>query len=222
MSGGGDSCRVVHVKTDVLVANQGRLARVQTDSHADRAGLRPFVRREAPLGVGRRAACVERALEHAEERVAFGSQLGAFPALEGCPQDGVMVDLGLDVRIAQLLHELRRALDVGEEKRDGAAGQGCHDADLATAEPSSGSRRSLSSFRYDSPVKSSKGCGGRLCSLTEPFALTYTAGYGSSLPFDSSVTATASWPASSSTKCASGWMPASTMPSPLMLATRAR
>ena len=160
-----DSRRVMHVEADVLVADQRRLARVQTDAHADGAALRPFVRREAALGVGGCAACVERALEDAEERVAFGPQLGAFPALEGLAQDGVVVHLGLDVLVAQLLHELGRALDVGEEKRDRAAGQGRHDADLVSAEPSSGWRRSLSSFRYWSPVKSSRGCGGRRAAL---------------------------------------------------------
>src|SRR2546426_5957573 len=73
MRGGGDPRRVVHVETDVLIADQGRLAGVQTDAHPDRAGLRPFVRREAALGVGRGAARVQRALEDTEERVAFGS-----------------------------------------------------------------------------------------------------------------------------------------------------
>src|SRR5205809_599804 len=96
-----------------LVSRAGRVfgsePRVQTDAHADGAALRPFVRREAALGVGGCAACVERALEDAEERVAFGPQLGAFPALEGLAQDGVVVHLGLDVLVAQLLHELGRA-----------------------------------------------------------------------------------------------------------------
>src|SRR5438270_247302 len=147
-------------------------SRVPADAHADGAALRPFVSREAALGVGSGAARVERALEDAEERVALCSELGTFPALEGRAQDRVVVDLSLDVLVAKLLHELGRALDIREQKRDGAAGQCRHDADLVSAEPSSGWRRSLSSFRYASPVKSSKGCGGRRCSLTDPFART--------------------------------------------------
>src|SRR4051812_46605358 len=78
---------------------------------------------ELALGVGCCSASVERALEHAEERVALGSQLAPVAGAKRRAQDLVVLDLGLDVRVAELLHQPGRALYVGEEKGDGAAGE---------------------------------------------------------------------------------------------------
>ena len=124
--------RVMHVEADVLVAHQWRLACVQADAHPDGLVPRPGMRGEAPLCRGRGAACVQRALEDAEERIALGAQLPPVAAPEGRAQDLVVVHLRLHVSIAELLHQARRTLDVREQERDRAAGQ-AHCTDLAGA-----------------------------------------------------------------------------------------
>src|SRR5881628_3873359 len=68
-------------------------------------------------------ACVGCAREHAEERIALGAQLMPAVAVEGRSENGVMRVLRLDVALAQLLHQTRGVLDVGEQKGEGSARQ---------------------------------------------------------------------------------------------------
>src|SRR5690348_2808489 len=120
MGGRGHTRSVVDVEADVLLTDERRLARVHTDANANRLAVRPLVARELALGLRRRPAPVDRRLEDAEEGVALGPQLAAVGSAERLAQDRVMLDLRLHIPVAELLHETRRALDVGEQKRDGA------------------------------------------------------------------------------------------------------
>ena len=67
VGGGGDARGVMDVEADVFVADQRRLAGVQTDPDPDRRGARPLVCEETPLRRGGRDACVDRAREDAEK-----------------------------------------------------------------------------------------------------------------------------------------------------------
>ena len=118
MSGRGHTRGVVDVEADVLVAHERRLARVQAHAHTKRHALRPLMLRKPGLRGGGRAARVDSALEDAEERVALGAKLPPAAPGESRTQDLVVRRLRLDVAVADLLHEARRALDVGEEERD--------------------------------------------------------------------------------------------------------
>src|ERR1051326_3677203 len=106
------------VEADVLVAHQRRLASVQTDADAELPTLRPGLLAERALGRSRRVAGIDRALEDAEERIAFGPQLAPLVAAEGVAQDLVVLHLQRHVIGAELAHEARRAFDVREQECD--------------------------------------------------------------------------------------------------------
>ena len=118
-----DAGRVVHVEADVLLAHERRLARVQTDADTQRATFRPRMLRKRALSRRRRLACIHRACEDAEERVAFGAQLAAVVCAKGVAEQLVVDHLQGHVPLAQLLHQPRRSLDVRKEKRDRACGK---------------------------------------------------------------------------------------------------
>src|SRR5260370_27735246 len=123
---------MVHVETYVLVADDWSLAGVQPDANSDRFVVRPRVDGKLALCLRGRATCVQRTLEYAEERIAFRAQLTPGAALERCAQDLVMLDLGLDIFLAELLHQLRRSLDIGETERYDA-GRKTHWGDVVRA-----------------------------------------------------------------------------------------
>src|SRR5258707_9479084 len=135
----------MHVETDVLVADDGGFASVQPDANSDRFVVWPCVDGKLALRLRGRATCVQSTLEYAEERIAFRTQLAPGAALERCAQDLVMLDLGLDIFFAKLVHQLSRTLDVGKKERYGA-GRKTHWGDAVRA----GSRmlcKSLDSWR---------------------------------------------------------------------------
>jgi hypothetical protein len=101
---------------------------VQAHPHANLATLGPLVRPERTLGRDRTRDRVSRARERVEERVALGVDLRAALVTEAFPEQPPVVAHDLAVGIAQLLEQPRRALDVGEEKCDGASGKRCHGA----------------------------------------------------------------------------------------------
>ena len=82
---------LVHVETDVFVADQRRLARVQPHPHSECLTVFPRVGGECSLGGRSRLARVDGARKDAEKRITFGSQLVTFIALKGRPEHLVVV-----------------------------------------------------------------------------------------------------------------------------------
>ena len=84
---------------------------------------------EVPLGIDRRRDSILASLERHEERVALGVDLAAVMCRESSSQDALMLVEHVAVDATQLLQQLCRAFDVGEEERDGSAGQLAHVAE---------------------------------------------------------------------------------------------
>ncbi len=110
-----DAGGAVHVISDVAFVRHERRACVQADAHMDRAGRQRFRKRSSSCErAGRRR-------EGEEERIALGVDLD--PALGRTRLSYHPTVLGecLGVRLGpERMQEPRRALDVGEEERDGA------------------------------------------------------------------------------------------------------
>ena len=87
------------------------------------------MRREITLCIDGRCDRILAALKGDEERVALGVDLPTVVCRERSSQDALMLGEHVAVAAAQLLQQLGRAFDVGEEKRDGSAGQLAHVAD---------------------------------------------------------------------------------------------
>jgi hypothetical protein len=127
----------VDVRADVASLAHDRLARVHADPHAHRPVAEP---RES---LERRRDCVARRGERDEERVPLRVDLDPAVPFEGvakCPAvllEHVRVPLG-----AELVEQLRRALDVGEEERDGAGGELPHGGQAASTRAACAARTS--------------------------------------------------------------------------------
>ena len=80
--------------------------------------------RQAALDLGRRRYGVLGAAESDEERVALRVDLVATVRAECLAQDALVICERLTVAISQLLEQLGRSLDVGEEQCDRAASAG--------------------------------------------------------------------------------------------------
>ena len=113
-----DPGTAVDIDAHVALVGKERRPRVQTDAHPDWAGhqcLGQF------SGGGERGG---RRRERDEERVALGIDLHAIVTgtrlADDLPVCGKRLGIGLR---SQLVQELRRSLDVGEEKRDSARGK---------------------------------------------------------------------------------------------------
>ena len=128
VAGRADARGADDVEPEVALVADRRLAGVQAHPDADLAALRPLVCRERALGRHRPGDCVPRARERVEERVALGVDLGATLVAEALAEQQPVVADDVAVGVAELLEQPRRALDVGEEKRDGASGKRCHGA----------------------------------------------------------------------------------------------
>jgi hypothetical protein len=74
------------------------------------------VRGQRPLGRQRRLDGVHGPAEGREERVALAVHLAAAASPDGRPQQPPVFRQYVGVALAQLVKELRRALDVGEEE----------------------------------------------------------------------------------------------------------
>ena len=110
----------VDVEADVPLVRSARLAGVHAYAHPYRpAG-------ERALGVPRRpdrALCI---CERDEERVALRVDLDAAVALERATERTTVLSENLRVAVAEVGQEACRALDVGEQQRDGAGRQIAH------------------------------------------------------------------------------------------------
>ena len=116
VAGGGDARGEVDVVADVALLGDERRARVQADPHLDRARRERLGHRR---GRGERPGARR---EGEEEGVALRVDLD--PALGGARLADHAAVLGERLRVrlgAELVQQLRRALDVGEEEGDGAA-----------------------------------------------------------------------------------------------------
>ena len=121
----GDPRGAVDVEPDVPLVGDDRLARVNAHADADRPGRQ---RRLALLRGGQR---ITRARERNEERVALRVDLDPVVRGERCTKRAAMLAERVGVAVTELVQQLRRALDVGEEEGDGSAGKLAHRAMIA-------------------------------------------------------------------------------------------
>src|SRR6266498_3767108 len=111
----------MYVQTDVTLLRQQRLAAVDADPHPHRQLL------ERRLRFGGRRERAGRGWEGYEERIALRIDLDALVGPERLTQDTAMLRQHPRVLVgAQVVQQLRRTLDVGEEERDGARWQAAH------------------------------------------------------------------------------------------------
>ena len=102
----------VDVHADVVVVGDDRLAAVDSHPHPDPDLGQGVLRGDRGLnGVGR-------SLERGEERVATGVDHDAAVLRDRRTHDAVVLREERGVVVSELVQQPRRALDVGEEKRD--------------------------------------------------------------------------------------------------------
>jgi len=111
MADGGDARALVHVDPDVSLLRQPRLTRVQPHAHPDRA------LRERALAVLGGGDGIGRAAEGDEERVTLRVHLDAVVVGKRRAKTTPVLEQGLPVVVAELVQQLRRALDVREQQR---------------------------------------------------------------------------------------------------------
>ena len=115
-------------KPRVAVARGHRLPGVQAHAHLDLDALGPGVGDKCTLAGDGRQQRVARAGERDEEAVPLRVDLVAPVGLERGAQECLVLVQHRRVLVAQLLHEARRSLDVGEEEGDGALREVRHPA----------------------------------------------------------------------------------------------
>ena len=120
------------VQPDVPALRARRLARVDADPNAQRRGGGPDVRGERPLGADRGLCGVAGARECDEELVAAAVDLMAAVPGDRLAHEPAMVGHDRRVLVAELLHEARRVLDVGEEEGDDPGREACSPVDPKT------------------------------------------------------------------------------------------
>ena len=119
----GDACRAMYIDADVVRAGFGArriaFAGVHAHAHADRGAVREGRRGKRALRGARRADGLRGDRKDHEQRVTFDAHLE--PAvLEGVAQRPcVYHEHVVEAVGAELVQELRRSLDVGEQERDG-------------------------------------------------------------------------------------------------------
>ena len=115
VTGGSDSRRPMNVHAHVALVGQKRRARVDPDPDPDRAGGERL--RRLVCG-GNRAG---RRPEGDEKCVSLGVDLDTAVGGEGLTQEAAVLGERLRIRLgAEIVQELGRAFDVGEEKGDGS------------------------------------------------------------------------------------------------------
>ena len=107
-----DARALVDVEPDVTLLGQSRLACVQPHSYLDGAA------REGALAVAGSGDGVRGPRERNEEGVALGIDLDAVAFGDGRAKQPAVLVKCLRIVVTELVQELRRALDVGEEERD--------------------------------------------------------------------------------------------------------
>ena len=123
-----DARRADDVEPEIPLFADRRLARVQAHPHAHLLPSRPLVGRERALGGDRPGDGVPCAREGVEERVALGVDLGSTLVAEALAEQLPVVADDVAVGVPELLEQPGRALDVGEEERDGASRKRRHGA----------------------------------------------------------------------------------------------
>jgi hypothetical protein len=114
VASGRNPSRDVHVIADVTLAGYERCPRVQPDAHADRSCCQLLRDR----GGGRERA--RRRLKGDEERIPLRVDLNPAVRSARLPHDAPVLAESIRISLrAKLVQELRRALYVREEKRDG-------------------------------------------------------------------------------------------------------
>jgi hypothetical protein len=111
----------MHVEADVLVFDQARLAGMDPDADTDLAVLRPVIRRQCLLRLGRSRDRSLSGAECHEQGVRLAVDLKATMSVERTTkQDSVLVEQ-LGVSVARALQQPRRTLDVAEKEGDRTA-----------------------------------------------------------------------------------------------------
>ena len=111
----GDAGRPVDVDADVALLGDVGRAGVDAHAHADRT------RAQSVQGLGGRVQRTRRCREGDEERVALGINLDAAPGADRLAEDAAMFCERFRVRVRpELVQQLGRALDIGEEEGDGS------------------------------------------------------------------------------------------------------
>jgi hypothetical protein len=113
VSGGTDPRSSVHVQPDVALVDDVRFAGVEAHANTDWAAQRSLSFLGSSEGI-------VRLRENDEEGVPLRVHFDAGVARERLAQHTAVLGERLDVVVAELVQQPRRALDVGEEKRDGA------------------------------------------------------------------------------------------------------
>ncbi len=111
----GDSGRAVDVDADVSLLRNERLPGVDPDPNTNRPAAQAVT---DLLGSGHRSGSPR---ERGEERVALRVHLDPRMPAQSATYHLPMCTEKVRVRVAVLMKELRRALDIGEEECDGAA-----------------------------------------------------------------------------------------------------
>src|SRR3954447_16860979 len=120
-----DARGLVHREPDVAVAPEARLPRVNAHADAHGHSIRPLVRRERALSRGYGSDRGARTAEDDEEGIALRPDLDSAQLGEGSAQEPVVHGENVPVPVAaECLQQARRPLDVREQERDRARGQG--------------------------------------------------------------------------------------------------
>ena len=111
-------CRAVHREPGVTTVAHDRLPGVETHPHLDLDAIGPVVGEEGLLTVDRGQKCIACAAK-ATKNESPGVHLVAPMGDERSTEEASMISENRRIALAQLLDELCRTLDVGEEERDG-------------------------------------------------------------------------------------------------------
>ena len=113
MTGSGNPRSAMHVDPHVVLIGHSRFARMQAHAHSDWPVAQRIARRRC------RRQRVGRLRERHEERVSLCLHLDTAVARELFAQRVMVTGQQVRVLVAPLLQQPRRALDVGEQERDG-------------------------------------------------------------------------------------------------------
>src|SRR5262249_10266597 len=121
-----DPCAATETDAVEALLVDRRLAGVQPHANLALDAVGPFVRCEPALRLDRGQSRVTGAGEREEERVSLVVHLAPVVYRDGVAEDLALAREQLAVPLSQLAHELRRALDVGEQHRHRPPGRGRH------------------------------------------------------------------------------------------------
>ena len=141
MPGGADPRRAMDVDSDVALLTDDGLAGVDAHADAELGPVRPVMARERLLGRDGGRDGVLRSAEAVEERVSLRVDLLAPTRAESLADDAAVIRERVGVPVAELLEQLGRAGDVGEDERDRAALQRAHALSRSVSSDSARRRR---------------------------------------------------------------------------------